>query len=121
MFRKKKTEQISFIFYGNLKKGKKYHYLLPKGIHQRVTLHGFEMYDLGNSPGIIKGNNYIIAEKWTFTVKPLQKALLLIKLNVLEGTFCGKYKRTTITHQNKKCWTYIYNRKIKNKKIIHEW
>ncbi|MFT4312142.1 MAG: hypothetical protein ACMXYF_02835 [Candidatus Woesearchaeota archaeon] len=116
-----KQKPVRFIFYGNLKHKKRFSSFLPQGTFQKVKVYGLQMHKLRTCPAVVKKNNYIYAQLWTFVLSPWQKRLLLFILDLIEGVYITRFTRQTMMIQNQKAYIYIYNWSVQNKPIIHEW
>ena len=115
--------QKEYLFvYGTLKKGEKSHFFLKNAqFLGRARLSGFNLYNLGEYPGIKRGSGVVIGE-----VYALDKELLKI---IDEYEEEGKeYKRTCVevemeNGRNLKVWIYEYLGYVEKKQLIKsgEW
>ncbi len=111
-----KTKLLHFAFYGKLRSAQKYGRFLPKAIHaQEITIPQFKLYRWKSTVGVIPSTDpqdKIRAELVTFKLASWKKWMLLQILDILEGTHIGRYRRITVTHNNKQAWIYVYNWKL---------
>ena len=110
-----KKEKVTFFFYGNLRKGKRYSWILPRKKEVKlVTIKGFKIYSYGLSPKVVRADEKqtISCEMTTYTIYVWQKMFLIFLLDILEGTILRRYLRKEITYKNKKGFIYLYNWKI---------
>ena len=109
-----------FIFvYGTLLKGKcNYNrFLAPAEPEMRGEIEGFEMYDLGAFPAIVKGEGRVKGEVYKVTSEQLAKidrlegeGILYIKEKVKVEGYCF--------HEELDAYVYIYNHKVDGLNII---
>jgi gamma-glutamylcyclotransferase (GGCT)/AIG2-like uncharacterized protein YtfP len=112
------------ILYGVLKENQKFNFLIPKeSSYKKIKLKGYQMYNLGTSPGVIKGqkNDLVSCELCEFNISKLKERWYFLILDIFEGTYKKRYIRKKIIFENEKVWMYIYNRKITHEKRIYNW
>lgn len=114
-------ETVNFFVYGNLKYKRKLSFLLPTGHFVKTTVKGFEMYDVGSCPGIVPGEGLVHGECWTFRLTPVQKKILFLKLDAVEGVWYGRFSRQLIKTSQGKTWVYVYRRSVRGKRKITTW
>lgn len=101
--------------YGTLMKNMRNHYYLEDSTYMGETeISGYEMYDLGYYPGIVKGNGIIKGEVYEVTEDVMKKIDILEN----EGNLYLKKEENTLFG---KVYIYVYNKTLYNmKKIPYE-
>lgn len=105
------AKNINFVFYGKLKSNGSLNFLLPK---KRVgkkdfILSGYKIYKKRHSfvaTKTVEGDK-VDAEFWTFNLRFVSPRLFLFYLDLVEGVFLGKYKRTIEKTEYGEGWIYI--------------
>jgi gamma-glutamylcyclotransferase (GGCT)/AIG2-like uncharacterized protein YtfP len=101
-----KNDIIRLFVFGNLKKGKQNHNFMEDSNYiGKGSVSGFDMYDLGSFPALIRGEGVVSGEVYEVDTK------LLKKLDQLEGNnSLNKRTKTLILMDDKKeleCEMYI--------------
>lgn len=104
-------EEVNVFVYGTLMKSnrKGMTYLKDARCLGEATLKGYELYDLGNFPGIVQGDDKVKGEAYTITVDKLPE------LDRYEGEG-SLYKRKLVEVYSEgskdkiNCYVYVYNR-----------
>ncbi len=101
--------------YGTLMKNMRNHYYLEDSTYMgEAEIFGYEMYDLGYYPGIVKGNGIIKGEVYEVTEDIMKKIDILEN----EGNLYLKKEENTLFG---KVYIYVYNKTLNNmKKIPYE-
>lgn len=113
---------MKFFVYGKLKSMCSKSRYLPFAKTKEYELHGYKMYlrpewtvgivHTGDWKDCLKGE--IREVKWA--IGPLGWLLLLF-LDLNEGTFWNVYKRVKVND----CWTYVYKRPVDGYQQIYNW
>ena len=115
------TEKEAFVFvYGTLLKGRSNYarFLAPADPVMRGEIKGFEMYDLGAFPGVVKGNGTVKGEVYRVTKAELER------IDRLEGEGSLYVKELVtvkgyLTEDNDlSAYVYIYNHSVDGLPVI---
>lgn len=106
--------------YGTLKRGYRNHQLLEKSSYMgKGTISGYDLYDLGSFPAIIRGTGEVYGELYEIDTETMKK------VDWLESEGSLYIKMPVNVSQDGKmiiAITYIFNRQVHNaKKIDREW
>jgi gamma-glutamylcyclotransferase (GGCT)/AIG2-like uncharacterized protein YtfP len=115
---------MKIIIYGLLKEKENFNFLMPKNSkYTKIKLEEYKMYNLGTSPGVIKGTkkDYLFCEICEFNISSFKEKWYFFILDIFEGTYKKRYIRKKIQYENEEAWIYLYNRKIIDEKRIFEW
>ncbi len=111
------TKEKSYLFvYGTLKRGESAHYFLAEEkFIGPAELEGYEMYDLGEYPGIVKGKGKVYGELYAVSYETLKK------LDEFEENglfYLRKKEKIKVKDKVYEAWVYEYIETLKNAKKI---
>lgn len=107
--------------YGTLMNGQYNHnsYLAGAKLLGKATTEGYDMYDLGSFPGIVKGNGSVKGELYEMAAEDI------VRLDYLEGEG-SLYNRACVSvrteaEENQFALIYEYARNVEGYELIPEW
>ncbi len=112
--------QRKVFVYGTLMSGEDNHYHLQNSTFLSLaTVHGYDMYDVGWYPAIVRGQNSIRGELYQVPVEDMGVIDTLEGEGSLYRKKCGKV--TDIEGETSFAFVYVYMRDVSNLKKIPAW
>ncbi len=112
-----KSKNNFYLFvYGTLKKGEESHYFLAEEeFIGPAELEGYEMYDLGDYPGIVKGKGKVYGELYAVSRETLRKLDEFEENGIF---YLRKKEKVKVGDKVFEAWVYEYIENLKNAKKI---
>ena len=115
---------MRLVVYGTLRRGGALSYALPRGgKFETIKLSGLKLYVLGGCPGAKLGStkDKAIVDIWEFNCSKRTEAMLLRKLDIMEGVHYGLYKRSYINTPRGRSLVYTICEDMTGYPQIKDW